>query len=250
MSESHQVCRSTTDWLTNTREKHEREGQGFAESRDGRVLRPAVWRRSRDGAMNDENREPTALGEGELESTASLLGRARGGEEQARDELMSRYLPVLNRWARGRLPDYARDLAETADLVQLTLVRGLKSIDRFESQGEGAFLGYLRQILLNAVRDEIRRASRRPGHDPLPETQPLPDRGESALEKAIGRERMERYEEALEKLEERQKQAVMLRLEFGYTHAQIAEAIDAPSANAARMVTSRALLRLTELLRE
>ena len=209
-----------------------------------------VWGCARNTNMSSDSRARATLDEGELESTASLLSRARGGEEPARDELMRRYLPVLNRWARGRLPDYARDLAETADLVQLTLVRGLKSIDRFESQGEGAFLGYLRQILLNAVRDEIRRASRRPGHDPLPEEQPLPDRGESALEKAIGRERMERYEEALERLEERQKQAVMLRLEFGYSHAQIAEAIDAPSANAARMVTSRALLRLTELLRE
>lgn len=181
-----------------------------------------------------------------LESTALLLDRARDGDEAARSSLLTRYLPVLHRWARGRLPSYARDLAETADLVQMTLLRALDNLDRFESQGEGAFLGYLRQILLNAVRDEVRRAARRPGHDVLPES--LAGREPSALERAIGRQRLERYEAALEQLEERQRQAVVLRLEFGYSHAEIAEALDAPSANAARMIVSRALLRLAELI--
>lgn len=182
----------------------------------------------------------------DLESTALLLDLAQNGDETARSRLLTRYMPILHRWARGRLPSYARDLTETADLVQITLTRALDNLDRFESQGEGAFLGYLRQILLNAVRDEVRRATRRPGHDSLPET--LACRQPSALERAIGRERMERYEASLEQLEERQRQAVVLRLEFGYSHAEIAEALDAPSANAARMVVSRALLRLAELI--
>lgn len=182
----------------------------------------------------------------ELESTAALLERARDGEEAARQELMARYLPILHRWARGRLPAYARDLSETADLVQTTLARALDNLDHFESQGEGAFLGYLRQILLNAVRDEKRRASRRPYHDSLPEE--LGTREPSALERAIGRERLERYEEGMAQLEERQRQAIILRLEFGYSHAEIAEALDAPSANAARMVVSRAVMRLSELV--
>lgn len=182
----------------------------------------------------------------ELESTAALLERARDGEEAARQQLMARYLPILHRWARGRLPAYARDLSETADLVQTTLARALDNLDHFESRGEGAFLGYLRQILLNAVRDEKRRASRRPYHDPLPEE--LGTRESSALERAIGRERLERYEEGMAQLEERQRQAIILRLEFGYSHAEIAEALDAPSANAARMVVSRAVMRLSELV--
>lgn len=182
----------------------------------------------------------------DLESTALLLDRAQNGDDAARSRLLTRFMPILHRWARGRLPSYARDLSETADLVQITLTRALDNLDRFESQGEGAFLGYLRQILLNAVRDEVRRATRRPGHDALPES--LVGREPSALERAIGRERMERYEAGLARLEERQRQAVVLRLEFGYSHAEIAEALDAPSANAARMVVSRALLRLAELI--
>ena len=188
-----------------------------------------------------------------LEATAALLAQSRDGDEDARDQLFRRFLPILHRWAHGRLPRYARDFAETADLVQVTLLRALNNLDTFESRGEGAFLAYLRHILLNTVRDEIRRTTRRPGHDPL-STDSKPDRlhdhQPSALERTLGRERMERYETALEKLEDRQRQSIILRFEFGYDHAQIADAIDAPSANAARMVVSRAVMRLTELLDE
>jgi RNA polymerase sigma-70 factor (ECF subfamily) len=59
---------------------------------------------------------------------------------------------------------------------------------------------------------------------------------------------LERYEEALLSLEERQREAVILRLEFDYSHEEVAQAVGCPSANAARMLVSRALLRLAEIL--
>ncbi len=39
-----------------------------------------------------------------------------------------------------------------------------------------------------------------------------------------------------------------MRIEFGYTYPEIAEALGRPSANAARMAVSRALLRLGEVI--
>ena len=47
-------------------------------------------------------------------------------------------------------------------------------------------------------------------------------------------------------LGERDREAVILRVEFGYSHEEIAEAIGSPSANAARMTVARALVRLAE----
>ncbi|MBZ0112497.1 MAG: sigma-70 family RNA polymerase sigma factor [Thermoanaerobaculia bacterium] len=184
----------------------------------------------------------------DLEATAQLLSLASDGDEAARNQLVARFLPILNRWAHGRLPSYARDLSDTADLVQVSLLRALNNLDNFESRGEGAFLAYLRQILINAVRDEIRRTMRRPGHGPLFEQ--LTDQQPSALERTIGRERMDLYEAGLERLEERQRQAILLRFEFGYSHAEVAAAIGAPSPNAARMVVARAVLSLSEVLEE
>lgn len=188
-------------------------------------------------------------GEGSsLESTATLLGLAREGDGSARERLLARYLPILRRWARGRLPRGARDLLDTDDLVQVSLLRALNHMEAFEPRREGAFLAYLRRIVLNAVRDEIRRVARRPTPEPL--EMELPAQAPSHLEQAIGREAVEAYEEALLALPEEQQQAVILRIEFGYSYPEIAEALDRPSANAARMMVSRALVRLAEVMGE
>jgi RNA polymerase sigma-70 factor (ECF subfamily) len=183
-----------------------------------------------------------------LESTARLLARVRDGDGAARETLLGRYLPILTRWAHGRLPTRARGLADTEDLVQVTLIRALNRLEEFEPRREGAFLAYLRQALLNALRDEIRRSARRPGGEEPDES--IPDPRPSGLEEALGRETLERYEAALTTLTEEQREAVILRIEFGYTHEQVAESLGKPTANAARMVVSRALLRLAEVMGE
>jgi RNA polymerase sigma factor (sigma-70 family) len=183
-----------------------------------------------------------------LESTAVLLARVREGDVMAREDLAVRYRTLLTRWAHGRLPPAARSVLETSDLVQTTLMRAFARVDRFEPRHEGAFLAYLRQILLNQIRDESRRRKRRPvSVEPLPEG--LEDRTTpSPLEAIIGAESLARYEEALARLTARQREAIILRLELGLRYREVAEAIDAPSVNAARLIVARALVRLAAAL--
>jgi RNA polymerase sigma-70 factor (ECF subfamily) len=66
----------------------------------------------------------------------------------------------------------------------------------------------------------------------------------------VNREKLERYERGLARLVPDQREAVLLRLEFGYSHAEIAEALGRPSADAARMVVARALVSLAEAIDE
>lgn len=184
----------------------------------------------------------------DLESTSALLDRLRAGDERARERLFTRFLPVLRRWAHQQLPRGARDLSDTGDLVQVTLMRALAHLDRFEPRGEGAFLGYLRHILLNTARDEARRSSRRGGMGPVDEA--LEDPRPSVMEQVLGRETLERYERGLGRLPEDQRDAVILRLEMDYSHAEIAAALGRPSADAARMLVARALVALAEAMRD
>jgi RNA polymerase sigma-70 factor (ECF subfamily) len=182
-----------------------------------------------------------------LDSTEVILRRIRGGDERAREVLLARYLPILRRWAHGRLPAGARGLADTDDLVQVTLVRVLDHLDEFEPRHEGAFIAYVRRTLLNVMRNEIQRsARRRTGGEPPDD---IADPRPSPLESAIGREVVERYETALAELAEEQQEAVIMRIEMGFTHHRIAEALGKPSADAARMTVSRALLRLADAMR-
>ncbi len=177
-----------------------------------------------------------------LDTTAVLLDRVRSGDATAREQLFERVLPTLHRWAHLRLPATARDLADTGDVVQVTVSRALARLEHFEHRGEGAFLGYLRQILFNVIRDEQRRVARRPRGQALDET--IADPRPSLLDRTIDRDTLERYERALSALGEEARQAVLLRIEFGYSHLQIAQALGKRSSDAARMMVARALAEL------
>jgi RNA polymerase sigma-70 factor (ECF subfamily) len=179
-----------------------------------------------------------------LGNTAALIERVRAGDVDARERLFARYLPVLRRFAHGRLPAEARGLSETDDLVQMAMVRALNRVESFEPRHEGAFLAYLRHILVNIVREEIRRARRRPAGSDDSET--LADGGPSPVEAAIGRDMLERYESALLELPEQPREAVMLRIEFGYSYPEVAEALGLNTSSAARMMVTRALIRVAE----
>ena len=183
----------------------------------------------------------------DLESTASLLVLIRSGDKVAKERLLGRYLPALQRWAHGRLPPQARDVEMTDDLVQKTLVRALDKLEGFEPRWRGAFLAYLRQILLNLVRDEIRKVGRRPGRKDL--TDELLDHSPSPIDELIGKEALGEYQSALELLDERDQEAIVLRIEMEMSYEEIAQAIGSPSANAARMRVTRGLQKLVEAMR-
>ncbi|CAN5651741.1 N/A [soil metagenome] len=181
---------------------------------------------------------------GDLTSTSDLLARARARDAGALDELCARYLPSLRRWARGRLPRWTRDLRDTDDIVQETLIQTLRRLDEFEPRHEGALQAYLRQALVNRVRDEIRRVARRPVAAELPED--YEDPSVSPLEEAIGSEAAARYEAALLRLRSEERELIVARVEMGNSYQQIAAAHGRATPDAARMAVARALVRLAE----
>jgi RNA polymerase sigma-70 factor (ECF subfamily) len=183
-----------------------------------------------------------------LESTATLLRRVADNDEAAREQLFRQFLPKITRWAHGRLPQYARDLSDTQDLVQIAFMRTLDQIGQFDALREGAFLAYLRKIMLNSIRMEIRRVTRRNQYGFEDADHELPDPDASVVSKVIGQDVLEQYEAALMSLSAKAREAVILRVEFGYTFEEIAIATETPSGNSARMLVSRSLVQLAEAM--
>ncbi len=180
-----------------------------------------------------------------FESTSTLLFKIKAGDEQARERLFKTYLPIITDWAHGRLPAYARDLSETADMVQKSLLAALQKVDDFEALREGAFLAYLRQVLLNNIRMEIRRVSRKNRYGHEKNDVELIDGKASVIQQVIGDEALQAYEKGLMSLKDKAREAVILRVEFGYSFAEISEAIEVNSANTARMLVSRAIVEMS-----
>ena len=180
--------------------------------------------------------------DGEAESSFALLLRAREGDEAARNELCARYLPRLRRWAHGRLPGWARDHLDTEDIVQDTLMQSVRRLDVFTPDHERAFCAYVCQAMRNRLRDAVRRANRRPMGQALTSDEIATD--PSPLELAVGGQTLDRYETALERLSESDRELVIARVELDLDYAEIADLLGKSSLAAARVAVSRALIRL------
>jgi RNA polymerase sigma-70 factor (ECF subfamily) len=189
--------------------------------------------------MHDAESEP-------IESLPSLvlLARMQHGEPAARDELVRRYWPRLLRWAHGRLPLGARDLHDTVDIVQETMLTALQRMDDFEPEHDGALQAYLRTAVLNRIRTLAKRATTR--GEKVDADSGILDQSPSPLEQAIGREAVERYERALHRLRPDDRQAIQLKIELDLPYQEIARELGKPTITAARMAVSRALTRLAK----
>jgi RNA polymerase sigma-70 factor (ECF subfamily) len=196
------------------------------------------------GSPPHDERNNKGESRSEVESTLYLIQRAKAGDQPALDRLFARYAKPLQRWTSGRLPKWARDIADTDDLVQETLLQTFKRIGEFEPRGPGALQAYLRQAILNRIREELRRKGRRPDATDLDGLQV--DSHASPLEQAIGGEAIERYELALGRLRPEEQEALVGRIEMGYDYAELAEVMGKPTADAARKAAERALVRLVE----
>ena len=138
-------------------------------------------------------------------------------------------------------------MVEINVLIQDTLVGCLNHSAAFQPQREGALLAYLRQAVVNRVRDEARRKARRPMSATLDEQVEGADA--SPLDVAIGREAADRYETALQRLKPDEREVLIARVELGMSFEEVAAAAGKPSADAARKAVSRALLRLADEMR-
>jgi len=175
-----------------------------------------------------------------------LLEQARGGSAEALDRLLGRYVHPLRRWAHNRLPYWARNLGDTEDLVQEAVAQTLKQLPRLRIERQGGLHAYLKAAILNRMRTELRNTRRRPQRTELdPE---LPGSLPSALDLAMTNERRDRYERALARLSQSDREAIIARFEFGFSGSELAAALHKPTTDAARMTVTRAVLRLTRIL--
>ena len=212
--------------------------------RPSRKHASATPRRS-DGATDRRDDRPVLLSD---EPTIELVIRAQDGDRRAVEALLQRSLPHLRRWAHGKLPAAARGKLDTGDLVQETVLHVLRRLDTFEPRHVGAMQGYLRQSVMNLIRDEVRRIGRSPAPSELPHDMPADTR--SPYEEAVRAEDVYRYHVALSKLTSRDRQLIVARIEAQWSFEEIARRFGMRTSDAARMAATRALRRLMERIQK
>ena len=174
-------------------------------------------------------------------------------------ERFRQYLVLL---ARAQLGPQVRGKVDASDVVQQTLLEAHRARAQADGLGDEQRLAWLRRILANNLTDEVRRLSAR-GRDAAHERSL-----EAALEESSARlgdwlaaeqsspsQKVERHEQALRladalgRLPEAQREALVLQHWHGWSLAEIGAHLGRSPAAVAGLL-HRGLARLRELLQE
>jgi RNA polymerase sigma factor (sigma-70 family) len=124
-------------------------------------------------------------------------------------------------------------------------MRTLPRLQMFEVEHPGALQAFLRQAVANAIVDEIRKIQRRPVPVDIEDmSEVVADQRPSPLHAAIGREGIERYEAALDRLKPADREAIIARLEMQQSWEEVAIALGKSTPDAARVAVRRAIAKL------
>jgi RNA polymerase sigma-70 factor (ECF subfamily) len=177
--------------------------------------------------------------------------------------LFGRYYDRVRRIVRMRLGYALRSHVDTEDILQDTFVAAVQAFDRFEMRDEASLINWLAQLAQhqilaaadyhNAKKRDHRREVR------LSSGTSVGDSGQMSLQLAACVEapidRLSRGEQealvecCVAELSVEYRELIILRDYVGASWEQIAEQTCRPSAPAARMMHTRALIELGRLLR-
>ncbi|MCE3001207.1 MAG: sigma-70 family RNA polymerase sigma factor [Xanthomonadaceae bacterium] len=175
-------------------------------------------------------------------TTQVLVGRCRAGDAAARAALIARIDPLLRRFARGRVPQLLRHEQDTADLVQSTWLRVLDRLGGISLQGPGDFFAYLRTVLINALREALRRQ----GASPIDFDADAESATSILAASNVDPDDWLAYEQSLAAMPPDHRVVVLMRYEFGMSFAEIAAELG-ETPDAVRMRMNRAIARIAQV---
>lgn len=154
------------------------------------------------------------------------LKQAAAGSAEAFEQLVLKYqTAVYNLCLR-----MTGDPEDAADMTQESFLKAWRNLESF--QGNSAFSTWLYRLASNTCLDHLRSVKRRPQlslvmEDEDGETQALdvPDSAPTPEEQVIALDEQSRLNEALQALEEDQRQILILRAVNGLSYTEIAEAL-------------------------
>ena len=194
------------------------------------------------------------------EETCRLLTRVESGDREAYDSLLSRHRDWLRRLVEMQRDSRLRGRVDPSDVVQETQLETYQRLGGYLARRPMPFRLWLRKTLqqrlrmiqrrhIEATRRSVNREVRQPdstsvsnlfglaGIDPTPSQQFAKD------------ERAVRVREALEKLEETDREVLLMRTFEALSYGEISYILEIEEA-AARKRHGRALVRLHKLLAE
>jgi len=165
--------------------------------------------------------------------------------------LALKYRPFLKAIAAAEFPDHLQSRIDDSDLVQETLLKATRQVDQFRGSTEKELEAWLRETLLNQIRDSLRfhgRQQRDVGIEiavPLSEISTSDPTASEQVRKAEAKELIQR---CLSDLPEDYRTVLLLRQQNDLSFVEISDQMQR-SPDAVRMLWGRAILVLGEKLK-
>lgn len=188
---------------------------------------------------------------------------AKLGNAAAREELFARYLPRVQQIVALRLNKPLKDCwHDIQDLAQESLLEAFLHLDKFEQTSEGSFRNWIATIVVNNVRDASRRGTaKKRGSGKV---KPLGEGGSDGQESTINipahdappsvmlyaNELEEARERAMLQLNQRHREAIILRHLCEMEYEEVAKVMKLNSVAAARALCHRATENLRDLMQK
>ncbi len=154
------------------------------------------------------------------DSEAALIAGCRAGERDALETLIKKYQPAVLRVCVSLLGS-----SEVEDLVQDIFIKVLKKIRDFE--GRSALFTWIYEIAVNRCRDELRRRKRRRWFSmndmPQEALEQIPLNEASASERLETQELRRQLRRALDTLDPKYRELVVLRDLEGLSYEEVAQ---------------------------
>lgn len=186
------------------------------------------------------------------QSDRDLVLACQRREPQAFEELVKRHQKTVY----ALLYQLAPDWQDTSDLAQEVFIRVWRSINNLRNPS--SFRSWLTQIVTNLFYDELRKRPRRLPTVSMDEalgdeesgeaTRDIPDESDLPHDKLLNRELSEVIREAMMKLPEQFRTAIVLREVEGLSYEEIAD-ITQTEMGTVKSRIARARLKLQEMLK-
>ncbi len=199
------------------------------------------------------------------DETQELLSAARGGDTDARNQLLERHREALRRMVGLRMDRAVQGRVDASDIVQDVLVEANRRLTDYLSATKMPFHAWLRHLARDRLIDAHRRhraAARRSVDREQPLVSPaladqsamdlaalVRDRELTPAAAATHRELEVRFQAAIETLDEQDREIILMRHFEQLSNQQAAQALEL-SEPAAGMRYLRAMRRLRSLLEE
>lgn len=173
----------------------------------------------------------------ERKPTRTLVAAAQKKDHAAFEELFERYRSRLLYQIQARMGINVQSKVGPEDILQETLMRAFRAIEKFRWQGEESFYRWLASIAEHLIRNAAQKKTSGQLHVDLPVSQNPPS-------KELRRnERFDRLEQALNGLTADQRKAIVLARIDGLKVKEIAQRMER-SESAVHKLMARAILGL------